>query len=61
MGLDVSNGRGGAEDGLSALPMQVAMSVANATFLLESGGEKNGAQGGKVQVHCMCGCSLMVQ
>lgn len=60
MALDISNGRRGMKDGPSTLPMQVAMSVADATFLLESGGKK-GARRGEVQVQSVCGCSLMVQ
>lgn len=54
MALGMSNGRKGAKDGPSTLPTQVAMLVADVTFLLESGGEKKGAQRGEVQVHCVC-------
>lgn len=54
MALDRSNGRKGANDGTSTPAMQVAMSVADATFLRESGRKK------KEPEEARCKCTVCV-
>lgn len=54
MALDRSNGRKGANDGTSTPAMQVAMSVADAAFLRESGRKK------KEPEEARCKCTVCV-